>query len=186
MKLRAAILSLAALSPLALVLASPLSLVVSWAALAADPPATADAGSPATAGAGSPPTAQAGPSWSGELIDELMSPYCPGRTLRTCPSSQAGELIAWIEAQEAEGRDRDDVYQQLISEFGEEIRQAPEATGFGAAAYVVPVLAFLAGGAVVAVFLRRQGRGGGESSAPEAALDPELERMVDEELGRPS
>jgi cytochrome c-type biogenesis protein CcmH/NrfF len=176
MKRLAAILSLATLSPLALAVTSPLALVAAAPnALAAEPTAAG----PAAAG-------EAGPSWSGELIDELMSPYCPGRTLRTCPSSQAGELIAWIEAQEAQGRDRDEVYRQLISEFGEEIRQAPQARGFGAAAYVVPVLAFLAGGALVAAFLRRQGGGASESRPTPAALDPELERLVDEELGRPS
>jgi cytochrome c-type biogenesis protein CcmH/NrfF len=134
------------------------------------------------------PEAGAEEAWSADMVDELMSPYCPGRTLRSCPSPQAGELIQWIEAQEAEGRDPDAVYQQLLSEFGDEIRQAPTASGFGMAAYVIPVLAFLAGGAVVAVFLRRQGRAGGEPPPPPAtgALDPELERLVDEELGRPS
>ena len=131
-----------------------------------------------------PPPAEE--AWSGELIDELMSPYCPGRTLRNCPSPQAGELMEWIEGQEEQGRDRGAVYEQLLSEFGEEIRQAPEATGFGVAAYVIPVLAFLAGGAVVAVFLRRQGRARDATSPPLSAAppDPELERLVDEELGR--
>ncbi|HKJ24301.1 MAG TPA: cytochrome c-type biogenesis protein CcmH [Myxococcota bacterium] len=165
------------------------------AARAADPPAGAEASDP-TAGAqasdptagveASDPAAGAQASWSGELVDRLMSPYCPGRTLRSCPSPQAGELIVWIEAQEAEGRDRDAVYQQLLSEFGEEIRQAPEASGFGAAAYAIPVLAFLAGGAVVAVFLRRQGARAPEARSAPAPLDPELERLVDEELRRPS
>jgi len=140
------------------------------------------AGSVLLSAAAAPAFAQG--TWSGDLVDELMSPYCPGRTLRTCPSPQAGDLIAWIEDQEAKGRDRDVVYQQLLSEFGEEIRQAPPTTGFGAAAYVVPVAAFLAGGLLVAAFLRRQGSSASPParSAPDA--DPELERLVDEELGR--
>ena len=50
-----------------------------------------------------------------------MRPYCPGRTLRNCPSPQAGELIGWVESQEQAGRDREEVYQQLRSEFGDEI-----------------------------------------------------------------
>ena len=135
-------------------------------------------------------TAAAEPEpWSGEMVDELMSPYCPGRTLRNCPSPQAGELIEWIEDQEAQGRDRGAVYDQLLSEFGEEIRQAPVASGFGMAAYAVPVLAFLAGGAMVAVFLRRQGRRKAleaPAATPQGELDPELERLVDEEIGRSS
>jgi len=126
-------------------------------------------------------------AWSGRLVDELMSPYCPGRTLRNCPSPQAGELIDWIEGQEQTGRERDSVYQQLLAEFGEEIRQAPQASGIGLAAYAVPLLAFLAGGLLVGLFLRHAARRG---AAPPAAVappaDPELERLVDEELGRSS
>jgi len=127
-------------------------------------------------------------AWSAEMVDTLMSPYCPGRTLRSCPSPQAGELIVWIEEQESEGRGREAVYDQLLSEFGDEIRQAPTASGFGAAAYAIPVLAFLAGGVLVAVFLRRQGGSDSEAPMPPAAAasDPELERLLDEELGRPS
>ena len=133
-------------------------------------------------------SASAEETWSAEMADQLMSPFCPGRTLRSCPSPQAGELIVWIEEQEAQGRERDVVYDQLLSEFGEEIRQAPTASGFGATAYAVPLLAFLAGGALLLVFLRRQGSGG-EVPAPEARpaaapSDPELERIVDEELRR--
>jgi len=130
--------------------------------------------------------AAADESWSGDLVDELMSPYCPGRTLRTCPSPQAGDLIAWIEDQEDQGRDREAVYEQLLSEFGEEVRQAPPTTGFGAAAYAIPVLAFLAGGFLVAVFLRRHASGPPVPAPAQAApgTDPELERLVDEELGR--
>lgn len=126
-------------------------------------------------------------AWSGQLVDELMSPYCPGRTLRNCPSPQAGELIQWIENQEQAGRERESVYQELLREFGEEIRQAPPATGIGLVAYAIPVLAFLAGGGLVAIFLRHAARRGAPPPAPAAApVDPELERLVDEELGRPS
>ena len=133
------------------------------------------------------PPAPAEESWSGEMVDKLMSPYCPGRTLRSCPSPQAGELIVWIEQQEHEGRDREGVYRQLLSEFGEEIRQAPEVSGFGLTAYAVPVLAFLAGGLLVAIFLRHQGRAAASEPPPaQGPLDPELERLVDEELRRSS
>jgi cytochrome c-type biogenesis protein CcmH/NrfF len=131
------------------------------------------------------PPALAEEGWSADMVDELMSPYCPGRTLRSCPSPDAGELIVWIESQEQAGRDRQSVYQQLLSEFGEEIRQAPVASGIGAAAYAIPVLAFLAGGALVAVFLRRQGKANTEPAASHA-VDQELERLVDEELERSS
>ena len=45
-----------------------------------------------------------GMGWGYHLANELMSPYCPGRTLNDCPSSQAAELKSWILAQEQAGR----------------------------------------------------------------------------------
>ncbi len=125
--------------------------------------------------------------WSYELWNELMSPYCPGRTLSECPSGQADQLRMWILMQEAAGRERADVEAELYERFGDEILPAPRASGFGIAAYAIPVVAFLAGGVLVAIFLRRGGGGGGPPAPPPAApaaLDPELERAIDEELSR--
>ncbi len=136
-----------------------------------------------------PAFASAEEAWSGEMIDELMSPYCPGRTLRNCPSPQAADLAEWIESQEAAGRDPEAVYSQLLSEFGDEIRQAPEATGFGLMAYAIPLLAAFLGGGIVFVFMRRQGAQASAKTEPAAAVapvDPEIERLIDEELGRSS
>ena len=42
--------------------------------------------------------------WSYELWNELMSPYCPGRTLAECPSPQAQTLRMWLLAQQAAER----------------------------------------------------------------------------------
>ena len=126
--------------------------------------------------------------WAYDLWDELMSPYCPGRTLANCTSSQAEQLRMWILVQEAGGRSRDDVKEELLERFGDVIRAAPRASGWGLMAYVVPVLAFLGGGVVVALFVRRQvghERESAASGAPTpAAVDSELERIVDEELAR--
>lgn len=123
--------------------------------------------------------------WSYRLENELMSPYCPGRTLVDCPSAQAGELRQWIVEQERLGRDRSEVEEQLYEQYGDVILQAPKARGFGLAAYVIPVVLFFAGGALLFLFLRRQTREAEPvlHTAPRIA-DPELERLVDEELRR--
>ena len=125
--------------------------------------------------------------WAYELAGYLMSPYCPGRTLSDCPSPQAQDLRMWIIVQEAAGQSRAEVEEQLYARFGDMIRPAPRAEGFGLAAYAIPVAGFLGGGLLVALFLRRQTARGGEpggAPAPAGALDPELERMVDEDLAR--
>jgi cytochrome c-type biogenesis protein CcmH/NrfF len=125
--------------------------------------------------------------WAYEVAAELMSPFCLGRTLADCPSDQARSLALWIVVQEAAGRTRADVEEELFARYGEVMRPAPRAHGIGLAAYVIPALAFAGGGTLVGVFLMRQTRA--RQAAPPAAgsaapTDPELERLVDEELAR--
>lgn len=120
--------------------------------------------------------------WAYELPNHLMSPFCPGKTLADCTSPQAASLRLWIVVQEAAGRTRADVEDELLERYGDVLRPAPRATGFGITAYAVPLVAFLLGGVVVVVFLRRQTRTAAAKQAPPAAADPELERIIDEQL----
>jgi cytochrome c-type biogenesis protein CcmH len=131
--------------------------------------------------------------WAYDLSDELMSPFCPGRTLSECPSEHAQSLRMWLIAQEAAGRAQEDVEEELLERYGDILLPAPRAEGVGITAYLLPVLVFLGGGVLVAVFLRRQ-TAGTRAAGPAAASagaapsapprDPELERIVDEEIRR--
>jgi cytochrome c-type biogenesis protein CcmH/NrfF len=140
-------------------------------------------------------------SWSYDLAGELMSPYCPGRTLSSCPSPQAAELVQWMVVQEAAGATREEIIEILIERFGEEILGAPPAKGNWLWAYGFLILAIVAGGGmvVVVVFRRivvRSGvSGGGTSQAIGPALsaktphamgnsvdDDDLARLVDDDL----
>lgn len=94
-------------------------------------------------------------SWSYDLAGDLMSPYCPGRTLASCPSPQAAELVQWMIVQEAGGATREQLVEMLIERFGEEILAVPPAKGIALWAYVLPVLGFVGGGGLVVVALRR-------------------------------
>jgi cytochrome c-type biogenesis protein CcmH len=124
--------------------------------------------------------------WAYRYFGETMSPFCPGRTLSACTSPQADSLRMWVLVQEAAGRSEEDVHSELVERYGDIILSAPRAEGFGIAAYAVPALAFLAGGLLVVVFLRRQTRAAAESPppSPTGPVDPELERIIDEELAR--
>ena len=126
------------------------------------------------------------PGWGEGLATELMSPYCPGRALPDCPSPQAAELRQWIVEQDEAGRSRDDVLRQLLARFGEELLQKPRARGFALTAYAMPIAGVVAGGVLLAIFLRRQTALRSERRpAPQAApADAEIERLVDEELRR--
>ncbi len=138
----------------------------------------------ATAPAVAETQASSAEGYTYELWNGLMSPYCPGRTLIDCPSGAATELRNWIADQERAGRSQEEVEEQLYAQFGDVILQAPRAEGFGLIGYVAPVVALVLGGALVVVFLRRQTRAAAAAPAPPAppALDPELERLVDQEM----
>jgi cytochrome c-type biogenesis protein CcmH/NrfF len=125
--------------------------------------------------------------WAYRYFGEVMSPFCPGRTLAACTSGQAESLRMWIMVQEAAGRSRADVHSELLERHGDVILSAPRARGFGVTAYAIPAAIFLAGGLLVVVFLRRQTRASAERAAeapPAEPLDPEIERIIDEELAR--
>ena len=142
---------------------------IAWA-LAAQPVSAAD---------------EAAESWHYGVWNSLMSPYCPGRSLLDCTSSQAAELREWIVEQEKAGRRREDVEEQLYQQFGDVVLQAPRASGFGLAAYVTPLVAVVVGALVLALFLRRQGSAARQTPAPVAVPpDPELDRIIDEEMQR--
>jgi cytochrome c-type biogenesis protein CcmH/NrfF len=124
------------------------------------------------------------PAWAYDLANDLMSPFCPGRSLADCPSPDAASLRMWILVQAAAGRTRADVEEELLERYGEMIRSAPKAEGIGAAAYWMPAAVFAGGGALVVWFLRRATRRGAASELPVRPLDPEVERKLDELFGR--
>lgn len=131
-------------------------------------------------------------TWGYGLSHELMSPFCPGRTLAACTSPQAAELRQWILLQEAAGTSREDVIFILEERFGDVIRSTPEVEGWGMAAWFLPV-GVLAIGAVLVFFVLRRLVGDPSNakpgavvqSEPPAALSAEdeaLARQVDQEL----
>lgn len=141
---------------------------------------------------GSAADAQDNAAWAYQLPHELMSPFCPGRTLAQCPSPQADQLRQWILMQEAAGATRAEVEANLVERYGASILSAPKAEGWGLSAYVLPAVFFVVGGGLVFVFLQRLVRDSPTRvTAPNAPPvqraagidEAELARMVDEELG---
>lgn len=52
-----------------------------------------------------------------ELSHDLMSPYCPGRTIASCPSPQARKLEAHILEQAESGKSREQIETSLVARF---------------------------------------------------------------------
>lgn len=102
------------------------------------------------------PASQGAESWGYGLAHELLSPFCPGRTLASCPSDKADELRVWILMQEAAGASREEVEAELVARYGEGVLPAPpprDATAL--AGYAVPILTLVAGAPLVFWLLRR-------------------------------
>ncbi len=137
-------------------------------------------------------------SWGYALAHELMSPFCPGRTLAACPSPNATELRMWIVMQEAAGATQAEVMEDLIARFGDVIRSEPKQEGWGILAYLFPAFLIFGGLGVVAVVFRRIARpsdGGGQptptvasstftpsAATPGTLADDELSSIIDAEL----
>lgn len=134
-----------------------------------------------------PGSAAENETWGYALAHELMSPYCPGRTLAACTSEQAAELRQWILLQEAAGASREEVVGVLEQRFGDVIRSSPEAEGWGLAAWLLPGAALLVGAVAVAGVLRRMvaapARPAPGPPGPRSVDDDdELARRVDAEI----
>ena len=84
------------------------------------------------------------------IAAEIMSPFCPGRLLRDCPSSAASDLRKDIEVRLDKGESPDKITESLYAMYGDEVRAAPKPQGFGLIAWVAPGFVLLLG--VVAIW----------------------------------
>ena len=112
--------------------------------------------------------------WAYALPHELMSPFCPGRTLAQCTSPQAEQLRQWILLQESAGASEDEVRANLLDRYSDSILSAPRAEGWGLSAYLLPAVFFVGAGALVFFFLQRLVRNAPrpQASASDGVLAP--------------
>jgi cytochrome c-type biogenesis protein CcmH/NrfF len=110
-----------------------------------------------------------------DIEDEVMCPTC-GLPLAHSFSPQAERERQFILTQIEAGKDKEQIKQALVAEFGSEVLAEPNPgeSGFDIAAFLVPVAA-VAGG-LVTIWLavtrwRRRERGDGEPAAELSAAD---------------
>jgi len=105
------------------------------------------------------------------LFTEIMSPYCPGMTLTTCPSPQAAVMRDSIRLELAAGRTPREVMTGLEASFGPEIRARPPAKGAGLVAWIGPFALLGAGALALTLWLLRAERRRGASAAAPAPIE---------------
>jgi cytochrome c-type biogenesis protein CcmH len=112
------------------------------------------------------------------LSADLMSPYCPGRTLSDCPSPDAAVVRQEIRARLDAGQSEEEIRATLEARFGGALRGLPTS----AVGWLGPIAILLLGAVALALALRRLSRR--EAPGARAAARPEIERALDAELQR--
>ena len=124
-----------------------------------------------------------------ELEGELICPTCE-TTLDHSSAPVADRMRDFIRARIAAGDTKSEIKDKLVAQFGPGVLAAPPRRGFDLLAWLLPLVG-LAVGLVAASLLawrwstgRRAGGGDQDRERPRPALEPSLERRLDEELAR--
>jgi cytochrome c-type biogenesis protein CcmH len=131
---------------------------------------------PAALASGQPRASQA------DLEGEIMCPVC-STTLDQSDSPIARNMKADIARRIAAGESKQEIKDALVAEFGPGVLASTGGGGLGVLAWLVPLVALVAGAIVLAVLVRGWSRRR-SSSADATSIDPELDRRLDEELAR--
>ena len=129
-------------------------------------------------------TASAAPPNAADLEAELVCPVCE-TTLDQSNAPVAERMKTFIRVRIAAGDSEQEIKDALVAQFGAEVLAEPPGGGFGLLAWLLPLAALVGGAVVVALLVRRWSRREPPSEPKDRdRLDPDLERLVDDELAR--
>ena len=119
-----------------------------------------------------------------ELEGQVMCPTCH-TTLDESSSAIARRMKAFISGRIAAGDTGSEIKRKLVAQFGTAVLAAPPRKGFDLLAWWLPFAGLALAGGLVSLAAWRWARAREPTVAePAAALEPELERRLDEELAR--
>jgi cytochrome c-type biogenesis protein CcmH len=127
--------------------------------------------------------ALAAPPNAADLEAEIVCPVCE-TTLDQSNAPIAEKMKTFIRARIAAGDSEQEIKDALVDQFGEGVLARPPGGGFGLLAWLLPLAALVGGAVAVALLVRTWSRRRSAEADETAPLDPELERLVDEELAR--
>jgi cytochrome c-type biogenesis protein CcmH len=126
--------------------------------------------------------AAAAPPNAADLEAELVCPVCE-TTLDQSNAPVAERMKAFIRVRIAAGDSEQEIKDALVAQFGTEVLAKPPEGGFGLLAWLLPLCAVVSGAVVVGLLIRSWSRRRGPPPAADD-IDPQFERLVDEELAR--
>ena len=118
-----------------------------------------------------------------ELESELVCPVCE-TTLDTSNAPVALRMKAFIRARIAAGDTKSEIKAQLVDQFGPPVLAVPPRKGFDLVAWLLPLAGLVVGVVAVGALAWRWSRVRGDALPADEgeAIDPALERRLDEEL----
>ncbi len=117
------------------------------------------------------------------VYQEILSPFCPGRSLNDCPSSKAHELKSEILQKLQSGVPEEAVLEGVFSAYGDQYRAIPRYSGFGRLVWIAPAAFLLAGLMWAFAVAGRKKRSTALSGAARPQLlEPQLAKQIEEEL----
>jgi cytochrome c-type biogenesis protein CcmH len=127
--------------------------------------------------------ASAAPPNAADLEAELVCPICE-TTLDQSNAPVAERMKTIIRARIAAGDSEQEIKDALVEQFGPGVLAEPPGGGFGLLAWLFPLAGLVGGAVAIALLIRMWSRRTPAEGATEEKLDPELERLVDDELAR--
>ncbi|HVE93106.1 MAG TPA: cytochrome c-type biogenesis protein CcmH [Actinomycetota bacterium] len=106
---------------------------------------------------------------------QVWSPYCPGRLLSECTTSQAADLREQIDTRVKAGQSERQIMSWLRDNYGDEVLARPSGDRSGRLIWLVPLAAAASGAVLLAGIIRRWSR-----PVP-AASTPPREDMTEQE-----
>ena len=128
-------------------------------------------------------SSSAAPPKAANLESELVCPVCE-TTLDQSNAPIAQRMKAFIRARIAAGDSEQEIKDALVAQFGTEVLAEPPGGGFGLLSWLLPIGALVVGALVVAFLIRTWSRRRPPPEPADDRLDPQLERLVDDELAR--
>jgi cytochrome c-type biogenesis protein CcmH len=128
-------------------------------------------------------TATAAPPNAADLEAEIVCPVCE-TTLDQSNAPIAQKMKTFIRVRIAAGDSESEIKDALVAQFGSKVLAEPPGGGFGLLAWLLPLTALVGGAVVVGLLIRSWSTRRGAQTDDDADLDPQLERLVDEELAR--
>ena len=118
-----------------------------------------------------------------DVEDEVMCTIC-GTLLAESDSPQAERERALIRRLIAQGKDKEQIKDALVAQYGERVLATPSGHGFDLFAWIVPAVAIVLAAAAVGYGLRRALRERGARLAEPEPLDPVEAARLESDMSR--